>query len=118
MTDTVSPDMTLRELSSWAAMQSERLRQGLPAPNTSHQAFVLAQAVKLTEEVGELRAEVLGNAGFQRASKQGFTPESMANEFADVLICTVILACSHNIDLGKAVTQKIGKIEARHTADG
>lgn len=78
-------------------------------------AFVLAQAAKLAEEVGELQAEVLGQAGYQRATKdQCFTAESMSRELADVMICVAILAGSHNIDLGKAVASKIETIDARH----
>lgn len=47
-------DFTVRDLNDWAKMQSERLRLGLGNDTSSHPAFVLAQAVKLTEEVGEL----------------------------------------------------------------
>ncbi len=72
------PDLTVRDLSDWAKMQSGRLRLALGSDTSSQPAFVLAQAVKLAEEVGELQAEVLGRAGYQRASKdQRFTAESM-----------------------------------------
>lgn len=110
----MSPDLTVRELNDWAKMQAERLRQGLTEDAASHPAFVLSQAAKLAEEVGELQAEVLGQAGYQRKSKAGFTSDSMAGELADVVICAAILASSHEVDLGKAVAAKIEKIEARH----
>ena len=111
---TVSPDLTVRDLGDWAKMQAERLRRGLPSDAASHPAFVLSQAAKLAEEVGELQAEVLGQAGYQRKSKTGFTPDTMAGELADVMVCVVILAGSHDVDLGKAIAAKIEKIEARH----
>ncbi|MGH3772547.1 MAG: MazG nucleotide pyrophosphohydrolase domain-containing protein [Pseudonocardiaceae bacterium] len=107
--------MTVRDLNDWATMQTERLRLALGSDTSSHPAFVLAQAVKLAEEVGELQAEVLGHAGYQRATKdQRFTVESMSSELADVMICVAILASSHDIDLSKALTAKIEKIDARY----
>lgn len=113
----MSPDLTVRELNDWARMQAERLRRGLPEDATTHPAFILAQAAKLAEEVGELQAEVLGQAGYQRRSKAGFTIDTMAGELADVMICVAILAGSHDVDLGKAVAAKIEKIEGRHRGD-
>ncbi|GAB1509827.1 MazG nucleotide pyrophosphohydrolase domain-containing protein [Actinophytocola sp. KF-1] len=111
----VSPDLTVRDLHEWAGMQAGRLRRGLDANAASYPAFVLSQAAKLAEEVGELQAEVLGHAGYQRKSKgAAFTAETIGSELADVLICTAILASSHGVDLGKAVAAKIEKIEARH----
>ncbi|MGH4019905.1 MAG: MazG nucleotide pyrophosphohydrolase domain-containing protein [Pseudonocardiaceae bacterium] len=114
MDEPVSPDLTVRELNDWARTQAERLRRGLDEVAASYPAFILSQAAKLAEEVGELQAEVLGHAGYQRKSKAGFTADTMAGELADVMICTTILASSHGIDLGKALASKIEKIEARH----
>jgi NTP pyrophosphatase (non-canonical NTP hydrolase) len=107
-------DLTLRDLYEWAGMQAERLRRELPEDATGHPTFVLAQAAKLAEEVGELQAEILGRTGYQRNGKSAFTEETMAGELADVMICVAILASTHGIDLGTAVADKIKKIEARH----
>lgn len=104
----------MRDLRAWAGVQSDRLRRGLSRDAAAHPTFVLAQAAKLAEEVGELQAEVLGHAGYQRRAKGEFTTESMAGELADVLICVAILAASHDVDLGQAVADKIAAIEARH----
>jgi NTP pyrophosphatase (non-canonical NTP hydrolase) len=111
---TVTPDLSIRALNEWAAAQSARLRAGLPAEAVAHPTYVLAQAAKLAEEVGELQAEVLGQAGYQRRTKGEFTTSSMGGELADVLICTAMLAASHGVDLGAAVATKIAEIEARH----
>lgn len=111
----LSPDLTVHDLNDWAKMQSGRLRLALGSDTSSQPAFVLAQAAKLAEEVGELQAEVLGHAGYQRATKdQCFTTELMSSELADVMICVAILASSHDIDLGKALASKIETIDARH----
>lgn len=111
----MSPDLTLRDLHDWATTQANRLRQGLSDAAAAHPAFVLSQAAKLAEEVGELQAEVLGQAGYQRQSKAGSTSDTMAGELADVMICVAILAGSHGVDLGKAVA---AKIEACHRGGG
>jgi NTP pyrophosphatase (non-canonical NTP hydrolase) len=117
MAELVSPDLTVRELNDWAKMQSERLRRTLDQDAARYPTFILAQAAKLAEEVGELQAEVLGHAGYQRKSKAAFTADTMAGELADVMICTAILASSHDLDLGKALASKIEKIDARHRSD-
>lgn len=114
----LSSDLTVRDLNDWAKMQSGRIRVALDGAKNGGSVFVLAQAVKLAEEVGELQAEILGYAGYQRASKdQRFTAESLSGELADVMICVAILASSHEIDLGKALAAKIEKINARHKAE-
>jgi NTP pyrophosphatase (non-canonical NTP hydrolase) len=99
-------------------MQSGRLRRTLEKNASSQPAFVLAQAVKPAEEIGGLQAEVLGQAGYQWASKdQYFTADSMSRELADVMIFVAIVASSHDIDLGKAVASKIETIDARHKSN-
>ncbi|MGB6161195.1 MAG: MazG nucleotide pyrophosphohydrolase domain-containing protein [Pseudonocardiaceae bacterium] len=111
----LSPDLTVRDLNDWAKMQLGRLRLALGSDKSSQPAFVLAQAAKLAEEVGELQAEVLGRAGYQRATKdQCFTAESMSGELADVMICVATLASSYDIDLGKALASKIKKVDAHY----
>ncbi|TDV54018.1 MazG-like nucleotide pyrophosphohydrolase family protein [Actinophytocola oryzae] len=104
----------MRDLGAWARVQAERLREGLAPDAAGHPAYVLAQAAKLAEEVGELQAEVLGQAGYQRRSKGvDFTAETMSDELADVVICVAMLAGSYGVDLGAAVAAKIEKLEAR-----
>jgi len=113
---TISPDMTINDLLQWAVLQRERLRKDANAERASEPALVLAQAAKLTEEVGELQAEILGHAGYQRKSKNKvFDADSMGAELADVTICVAILAVAHNIDLGKALARKMVKVESRYS---
>lgn len=116
MTDLpISADMTINDLEQWARLQRERLRRDAPPEQSNDLTFVLAQTAKLTEEVGELSAEILGHAGYQRAAKgKAFDAESIGSELADVMICTAILAVQHNVDLGKALTKKIEKINTRY----
>lgn len=78
--------------------------------------FLLAQTVKLGEEVGELHAEVLGRTKYQRAAKAGrYDETSLAGELADVTICVAILADLLGANLTQAVMAKITQLEARRS---
>ena len=74
----------------------------------------LARMVKITEEVGELAELVMANAGFQRDEK--LTKQSrddLMDEFADVIITTMLLAKTMNVDVKDALQKKIDKIKKR-----
>lgn len=91
-----------------------RLIAGSYRFDTDSHAFVLAQAVKLGEEVGELHAEVLGRAKYQRSSKTArFNDETLKGELADVLICVAILAEATGVDLATALEETMAAIDAR-----
>jgi len=76
--------------------------------------FVYQQAAKLTEEVGELHAELLGRSKMQRTDKEkSYCSDSLAAEMADVAICLAILAEATHIDLQKAIISKMKTVESR-----
>ncbi len=53
--------------------------------------------------------------GDQRTGKmEGRNTENLADEFADVVITTFLLAKSMNIDIMTALEHKIPKIRAKH----
>ena len=110
--DAHAADLTVRELAAWAALQGERVQANHHGAAAGRTALVLAHAIKLAEEVGELQAEVLGHAGYQRPHKT-YTDESFADELADVIICTAILADAHGVDLARALADKMTKVDAR-----
>jgi NTP pyrophosphatase (non-canonical NTP hydrolase) len=106
--------VTLHEISRWAGIQAKRLAAGYGV-DPGGLPFVLAQTVKLGEEVGELHAEILGSVGLHHRSKAGtYSPDSLANELADVTICVAILAEVVGIDLSDAVSAKIARLEERY----
>ncbi len=86
-----------------------------PVPSDEKRVRILARAVKLGEEVGELYNDVLGYLGLQRQSKlDAFTLENLEEEMVDVLITLLILAVLFpEINLKKAIHRKIEKIKAR-----
>jgi len=107
-------ELTLRQVCEWANMQARRLAAGYGLTEQDRDLFLLAQTVKLGEEVGELHAEVLGRTKFQRAAKAArYDDVSLAGELADVTICVAILSEMLGADLNQAIVTKIAKLEAR-----
>ena len=79
---------------------------------------ILAQTVKLNEEVGELCNDILSILKMQRKSKlDSFDKRNMYEEFADVIITTMILATTAGVNVERAVSDKLKKIEERYLKD-
>ena len=79
---------------------------------------VLARAVKLSEETGELSGEVLGFLGLQRKSKlEGKNLDDVSDEIADVVIVAFLLAKSMDVDVPSALARKIKKIQENHNKE-
>jgi NTP pyrophosphatase (non-canonical NTP hydrolase) len=110
-------DMSLRELSNWAEGRARHLATTFGFDMSADGdigRFVLAQAVKLGEEVGELHAEVLGALKYQRKEKAGqYSSDTLGGELADVMVCIALLAQILDVDLATAVTAKIEDLESR-----
>lgn len=112
--DAPVPELTIRQVCDWARLQAGRLARGYGLTDDDRDLFLLAQTVKLGEEVGELHAEVLGRTRYQRAAKADrYSAASLAGELADVTICVAILSEMLGADLSQAVRAKIARIEAR-----
>jgi len=76
---------------------------------------ILTKTVKLNEEVGELCNDILSILKLQRKSKlQHFDKRNMYEEFADVVITTIQLAQAAGVDVERAVSDKLKKIEERY----
>lgn len=76
---------------------------------------ILSRTVKISEEFGELCDEVLASLGDQRTGKmEGRGTEDLADEFADVVITTFLLAKTMNVDVMEALGHKIEKIKTKH----
>lgn len=107
-------ELTIRQVCDWANRQARRLADGYGVAEDDRELFLLAQTVKLGEEVGELHAEVLGRTKYHRAAKVGrYDEASLAGELADVTICVAILSEMLGADLSQAVRAKIAKLDAR-----
>lgn len=111
--------MDFKELMEFIDFESKRLGKPsklYPEPdNFSDREKIFARTIKLTEELGELCDEILAFGGNQRQDKLAKrNPDNLSEEFADVLITTLILAKTMNIDIEKSLRKKIEKINDRY----
>ena len=101
--------MELKDLLEFIEIESKRLRKYYP--NIDEDKIILAQTVKISEELGELCSEVLAHNSLQRKEKlENYNEANIQEEFADVIITTLLLAKSMNIDVEKVLEKKIEKI--------
>lgn len=76
--------------------------------------MILARTVKLGEEFGELCEEVLAYNSLQRKQKlDNHDKENLPEEFADVIITTLLLAKSMNVSIETALEKKMQKLNQR-----
>jgi len=106
--------MDFEQLLKFVDVESKRLKKHYGEyPDKEKEA--LAMAVKLQEELGELCQEILFHYSLQGKHKADkFNKENLPNEFADVILITLILAKKMNIDIKKALSDKTKKIENRY----
>ncbi len=106
--------MELKQILKFIDLEDKRLIKKF-GKNSSSKEKILARMVKLTEEVGELADEILVLNGDQRKEKLNKqNKNNLADEFADVIITTLLLAKRVDINIEKALSQKIKKINKRY----
>lgn len=99
--------MEIEELLKFSKIERKR-RQNLFGK--TNEEMIMIDAIKLSEEVGELMDEFLKHEGLQRKEKlrpKEETKKEVAKEFADVILTAVIMADRMNIDIEKALEEKI-----------
>ncbi len=107
--------MELKELLEFIDLENRRLIEEFGKNYSTKKEVILTRTVKLTEELGELCDEVLASSGDQRQEKLNKrSSDDLSNEFADVIICTLLLAKSMDIDIKEALVKKIEKINKRY----
>jgi len=105
--------MEFKELLKFIETEDGRLKKHYDL--TDQEKHVFARTIKLTEELGELCNEVLAHSSLQRKDKmEKHDQENLPEEFADVMITTLLLAKSMNVDIEKALEKKIEKINKRY----
>jgi NTP pyrophosphatase (non-canonical NTP hydrolase) len=68
---------------------------------------------KLTEEVGELAEAILSYDSLQRGPKLRHDKSKLEHEVADVILTTLMISREMNIDVKKALSEKVKKIKKR-----
>ncbi len=106
--------MEFRDLISFIKKEDGRLRERF-GNYPDEEKRILARTVKLMEEMGELCDEVLAYNSMQRKDKLDKIEEgNLAEEFADVIITSLLLANVMNVDIEKALEKKMEKINKRY----
>ena|SRR3989338_7697101 len=109
--------MNLKALQEKIREQNERIKPQYRL-YTPKEKEILTKTVKLNEEVGELCNDILGILKLQRRAKMAhFDKRNIYQEFADVIITTIQLAAIAGVDIERAVTDKLKKIEERHAKE-
>lgn len=82
---------------------------------TPEEQEILSRTVKLNEEVGELCNDILAILKLQRKAKlEIFDKRNMYEEFADVILTTIQLATAANVDIERAIDDKLKKVEEKY----
>jgi len=106
--------MNLKNLEERIRLLSTRIRPSYKFA-TKQEKDILVETVKLNEEVGELCNDILGILKLQRKAKQKvFDKRNIYEEFADVIITTIVLAQTTGVDLERALKDKLEKIETKY----
>lgn len=103
--------MDFKEYQKFIEIEDNRLSKYFPIPDKEKSIF--ARIVKMSEEQGELSEAVLNYFSMQRKTKTQTGKEEVANEIADVIICTSLLAHELDIDLEECLKNKMEKIKKR-----
>lgn len=107
--------MTLESLQQFIDEQ-DALFRSLHIGGETDKERIFTRTIKLGEEYGELCDEILSSLGDQRKSKLE-EQHDLEGEFADVVIVTLLLAKSMNIDISSALERKIQKIKEKHNKE-
>ncbi|MBU0530192.1 MAG: hypothetical protein KKC05_00825 [Nanoarchaeota archaeon] len=104
--------MELKEILEFIESEDKRIRDHYGY--TDEEKRILTRTVKLGEEFGELCEEILSHHSFQRTDKlEKRDQENLAEEFADVIFTSLLLARSLNVDIEKAMERKMEKVKKR-----
>lgn len=105
--------MTFKKLLQFIDSESERLKK-YKGEDVSQRERVLFRTVKLMEELGEFCNEIMTLNGKQRDEKlKNYKKGNLEEEFADVIITTLLVAESIDINVEKSLERKINKIKKR-----
>jgi NTP pyrophosphatase (non-canonical NTP hydrolase) len=105
--------MEQRNLLKFIETEDEKLKRRFSS-YVNEEEVILARTVKLGEEFGELCEEVLAYNSLQRKQKMdNHDKENLPEEFADVIITTLLLAKTMDVDVEKALEEKMQKLNNR-----
>jgi NTP pyrophosphatase (non-canonical NTP hydrolase) len=106
--------MELKELLEFIEIEDGRLQKYYNSYDDKEKR-ILTRTVKLAEEVGELCEEVLAfNSLLRKEKLDDRDSNNLQEEFADVLIVTLLLAKAMDVNIESALKRKIDKVNKRY----
>lgn len=107
--------MEFEELLRFVAIEDEKIKNRYKGLDVDSEKRTFARAIKLQEEVGELSEAILTYYSLQRKDKLDKKAENyLEEEFADVILTTLIVARSMDVDIRSALKQKMEKMSKRN----
>ncbi len=100
--------MNIQEINNFITSDYLKLNTYLQNEDKQTQAFVVT--IKIAEETGELAREVSRAFGFAKQKRLNM-PSNLDSELADVIINTLLLAKSLDIDAETAIQNKMNRIK-------
>ena len=114
---TINQNLSIKELQKGLRLREKDLRITF-VTMTKREKDILAKTVKLSEEVGELANDILATMSLQRKSKlEAFNKHNLYEEFADIIISAIALANVMDVDMNRAVQDKLKKILTHYVHD-
>ena len=105
--------MEFKDLLEFIKKEDRRLKKKY-GKGVSQRERILFRTVKLGEEYGELCESILAINKIQRQEKPDKEDTDLSGEFADVIITTLLLAKSMDIDVKDALKKKIRELDRRY----
>lgn len=105
--------MELRSLLRFIEAEDEVLKRRYSS-HLNEEEVIFARTVKLGEEFGELCEMVLAYNSLQSKQKlDDHDKKNLPEEFADVIITTLLLAETMNVNIEQALEEKMHKLNCR-----
>jgi NTP pyrophosphatase (non-canonical NTP hydrolase) len=103
--------MDFDQLMHFVQQEHERLVQHYGVKGDAKTKYTML--AKLVEELGELSEAILDADSLQRSNKLNLARKHLEEEFADVLLATLLLSYELKVDIRTALKSKISKIKRR-----
>jgi NTP pyrophosphatase (non-canonical NTP hydrolase) len=105
--------LKLQDLITFLELVDKDLKESIHK-DRQKDAIVLLQSIKVSEELGELHNEILKLFKNQREEKIIGSSLNLSNELADVILATLLLGIQLEVDVEKALLDKMSVITKRH----
>lgn len=110
--------MNFEEILAKLKSINTKLLAKYPEIGRDKQKEILARTAKVSEEFGELINEILASMNLQRDEKMvEFDKANIEKEFGDVFNTLILLGVSLNIEVSRAITDRVEEMYVKYGTD-